>query len=69
MFNLLFPLRENLRGGAFWEEMEKKVAKQSESWKGRSFSLGGRVALIQTCLSSIPIYCLSLFRIPCGVVG
>ena len=31
------------------------------------FSLGGRLTLVQDCLSSFPIYFLSLFKIPVGV--
>ena len=38
-------------------------------WKGTYFSLGGRITLIQACLSSIPLYFLSQFRIPMGVAN
>ena len=39
---------------------ERKLAR----WKQRHLSFGGRVTLIQSTLSSIPIYFLSFFRLP-----
>ena len=32
------------------------------------FSFGGRITLIQSCLSHIPSYFLSLFKVPTSVV-
>lgn len=45
------------------EGVVSKVSKRLEFWKQRLFSLGGRIILIQACLSSIPLYYLSLFKI------
>jgi len=39
---------------------ERKLAK----WKQRHLSFGGRVTLIQSVLTSIPIYFFSFFRVP-----
>ncbi|KAL8465999.1 hypothetical protein ACS0TY_035205 [Phlomoides rotata] len=33
-------------------------------WDGKNISLGGRVTLIQSVLSTIPIYYLSMFLLP-----
>lgn len=33
-------------------------------WKGRHLSLGGRIVLIQSVLSSLPLYFFSFYRVP-----
>ncbi|XP_058733449.1 uncharacterized protein LOC131605067 [Vicia villosa] len=38
-------------------------------WIGRILSIGGRVALIKSVLSNLPIYYLSFFKLPKKVVG
>lgn len=44
-----------------------KVAKRLDSWKRAYFSFGARITLLQSCLANLPIYFLTLFRIPRGV--
>lgn len=56
------PLGSNSRSESFQDEVVEKVSRQLKSWKGILLSLGGIVTLIQACLSSIPLYYLSLFR-------
>lgn len=46
------------------ERMNKKLA----SWKGKMLSLGARITLIKASLSSLPLYYMSLFPIPKGVI-
>lgn len=41
---------------------------QPSSWKVRYLSLGGRLTLVNSVLSAIPTYWLSLFKIPCWVI-
>ena len=38
----------------------EKINKRLDGWKGSSLSLGGRLTLLNACLSSIPIYCMSM---------
>lgn len=40
--------------------MKKRLSK----WKGRHLSFGGRIILIQSVLSSLPLYFFSFFRVP-----
>lgn len=41
--------------------MASRISRRLEYWKGGLFSHGGRVALVNACLSRIPIYiCLYL---------
>lgn len=46
------------------ERMEKKLA----SWKGKLLSIGGRLTLIKASLSNLPMYYMSLFPLPHGVI-
>ena len=47
------------------EKMEKKLSK----WKRLYLSKGGKLTLLKSTLSSLPIYFLSLFSIPKAVVA
>lgn len=38
------------------------------TWKGRMLSIGGRLTLIKSSLSNLPLYFMSLFPIPKGVI-
>ena len=47
-----------------FDSIEKRFRKRLASWKRQYISKGGRLTLIQSTLSSLPIYLLPLFRIP-----
>lgn len=53
----------------FWEPVISKISKKLAGWKKCFLSKGGRLTLIQSVLDSIPIYFLSLFRIPKSVAN
>ncbi|XP_062096226.1 uncharacterized protein LOC133802006 [Humulus lupulus] len=63
------PLGASPRSKVFWEPVVSNCAKRLDSWKSAFMSRGGRLTLIQSVLSSIPVYYLSLFRIPKSVAG
>ncbi|XP_068486473.1 uncharacterized mitochondrial protein AtMg00310-like [Phaseolus vulgaris] len=50
--------------GEFWDEVVNRVKKRLGRWKGRFISMAGRICLIKSVLSSIPLFYLSLFKIP-----
>ena len=62
------PLGGNPNSRTFWEPVISKVAKRLEGWKKAFLSKGGRLTLIEAVLSAIPIYYLSLFRMPLKVI-
>ncbi|CAN6249384.1 unnamed protein product [Urochloa humidicola] len=47
-----------------WLMLDEKLLKRLEGWKVSNLSLGGRLVLINSCLSSIPTYCMSMFLLP-----
>ena len=61
------PLGGNPNTKGFWDPVAEKVVRRLDGWKKAFLSLGGRITLIQSCLSHIPSYFLSLFRIPVSV--
>ena len=44
-----------------------EVAKRLDAWKCAFLSRGGHLTLIRSLLSSLPIYFLSLFKMPQGI--
>ena len=47
--------------------VEEKLRRKLAMWKRQCISKGGRLALIRSTLSNLPIYLMSLFRLPRGV--
>ncbi|KAL8542622.1 hypothetical protein ACS0TY_003485 [Phlomoides rotata] len=51
-----------------WDKLVDRVRGRLAKWNDKHISFGGRVTLVQSVLSSIPIYCLSFYRIPKRVI-
>jgi hypothetical protein len=41
-----------------------KIIKRIAGWRGKLLTQAGRLVLIKTCIASIPVYLLSLFKFP-----
>jgi hypothetical protein len=52
-----------------WNSIIEKMEKRLAGWKRLYLSKGGRVTLINSTLSNLPTYFLSLFHIPIGVAN
>ena len=50
--------------GRIWDPIEERFRRRLATWKRQYISKGGRVTLIQSTLSNLPIHFMSLFRIP-----
>ncbi|EXB29684.1 hypothetical protein L484_013458 [Morus notabilis] len=61
------PLGGNPLQAAFWDLGITRVSRRLDGWKKAFLSKGGRLTLIQSVLASLPIYFLSVFKIPVGV--
>lgn len=53
---------------ATWKPVIEKVRKKLASWKSGLLSKAGRLVLIKSVLNSIPLYYMSLFKVPKLVV-
>jgi hypothetical protein len=51
-----------------WKRVEERFEKRLSSWKGKHLSAEGRLTLINSVLSSLPMYMMSFFSIPKGVI-
>ena len=58
------PLRAPHKAMGVWDSIEERFRKRSLSWKRQYISKGGKLTLTQSTLSSLPIYFISLFRMP-----
>lgn len=53
----------------FWDPVVKNVELRLQGWKKAFLSRGRKLTLIEAVLGSLPIYCMSLFKAPCKVIG
>ncbi|GKV45963.1 hypothetical protein SLEP1_g52987 [Rubroshorea leprosula] len=53
---------------SFWKPVLEGVTNKLSSWKGRYLSLGGRITLINSVLSSLPVFWMSVYMIPKGTI-
>ena len=63
-FYLGLPLGAKHKAFGVWDSIEERFRKRLASWKIQCNSKGSKVTLIRSTLSSLPIYYLSLFRMP-----
>ena len=58
------PLGAHHKSVVVWDGVEERFRRRLAMWKKQFISKGGRIALIRNTLSSMPIYLMSLLRIP-----
>lgn len=63
------PLGANPRKKATWRDVIDRFQRYLATWKRRQVSFGGRILLIKSVLSNLPIYYLSLFKMPVCVLN
>jgi mannosylglycoprotein endo-beta-mannosidase len=51
-----------------WMYLDEKILKRLDGWKGGSLSYGGKLILLNACLSSIPTYDMSMYLLPKTVI-
>ncbi|RVX22620.1 putative ribonuclease H protein [Vitis vinifera] len=61
------PLGGNPKSGSFWDPVIETISSRLDGWQKAYLSFGGRITLIQSCLTHMPCYFLSLFKIPASV--
>ncbi|WVZ71809.1 LOW QUALITY PROTEIN: hypothetical protein U9M48_020345 [Paspalum notatum var. saurae] len=62
------PLHYRKLGNSDWKHIEERFEQRLSGWKGKLLSVGGRLVLINSVLSSLPMFMLSFFAIPKGVL-
>ncbi|XP_028072971.1 uncharacterized protein LOC114275175 [Camellia sinensis] len=61
------PVEANPGGKSTWKPVLDSVSSKLAGWKRRLLSFVGRLTLIKSVVTSLPIYYLSLFKMPSGV--
>ncbi|RVW12842.1 putative ribonuclease H protein [Vitis vinifera] len=64
----IIPVGAPNKASSVWDGVEERVRRRLALWKRQFISKGGRITLIKSTLASIPIYQMSLFRMPKIVV-
>lgn len=69
-FNYLgVPLGGNPRRKQPWVPLVEKMRTRTAPWRSKFLSLSGRLVLLKDVISAIPVYYLSIFKAPVGVIG
>jgi len=63
-----FPIGCCHKREVLWDGMLDRIKSRLGRWKGRNFSMAGRICLIKFVLSSIPLFYMSMFRLLAGVM-
>jgi hypothetical protein len=58
------PLRLSL-----WEPIVTRIRIRLSRWKNRLLSFGGRLVLLKSGLTSLPVYALFFFKAPSGIIS
>ncbi|GAU35790.1 hypothetical protein TSUD_56670 [Trifolium subterraneum] len=60
------PVGGDPRRLGFWEPVLARLKNRLSGWKSRFLSFGGRLVLLKSVLTSLPVYALSFFKAPSG---
>jgi hypothetical protein len=62
------PMHHRQLLNAQWSKVEERFQKKLSYWKAKYLSYGGCLVLLNSVLSSLPMYIMSFFEIPKGVL-
>nr|KAJ0203637.1 hypothetical protein LSAT_V11C500259620 [Lactuca sativa] len=65
---LRIPVGENMNRRKAWEPIIDKFQAKMSTWKVRSLSFGGRLALAKAVPGNLPTFFMSIFVVPTGVI-
>jgi hypothetical protein len=63
------PIGGDPRRLSFWYPLVDRIRQRLSGWKCKNLSYGGRLILLKSVLSSIPVYFLSFFKAPSGIIS
>ena len=61
------PLGAPFKSSGVWDGIEERFKRRLAMWKRQYISKGGRITVIRSTLSNLPIYFMSIFQIPRAV--
>ncbi|WJX74571.1 hypothetical protein P8452_58208 [Trifolium repens] len=63
------PIGGDPRRLGFWEPVLARIRSRLSGWGNRFLSFGGRLVLLKSVLTSLPVYALSFFKAPPGIIS
>lgn len=63
------PVGGDARRLEFWKPVVDRIVNRLSNWSCKFLSLGGRLILLKSVLSSLPVYFLSFFKAPTGIIS
>jgi hypothetical protein len=63
------PIGGDPRRLGFWKPVLNRIKHRLSGWKNRFLSFGGRLILLKSVLTSLPVYALSFFKAPSGTIS
>ena len=51
-----------------WDDTIAKLKSRLSKWKMKTLSIGGRFTLLKSVLGATPIYNMSIFKVPKGIL-
>lgn len=63
------PIGVDARKKCTWQPVLDKIKGRLSSWNSKYLSLGGKIVLLKSVLYTLPVYYLSFFKAPMGVIG
>ena len=58
------PLGANMKKFSSWQPILEKIQHRLTSWKASCLSRAGKLVLIKAVLNNLPVYYLSIFKMP-----
>ena len=63
------PIGGGPRRLLFWELVVNRIKARLSGWHSRFLSFGGRLILLKSVLTALPVYALSFFKAPLGIIS
>jgi len=63
------PIGGDSRKLSFWKPVVDRLIARLSAWNNKFLSFGGRLVLLKSVLSSLPVYFLSFFRAPTSIIS
>nr|ABN08045.1 hypothetical protein MtrDRAFT_AC154391g33v2 [Medicago truncatula] len=54
---------------SFWDPIVHRIKARLTGWNSRFLSFGGRLVLLKSVLTSLPVYALSFFKAPSDIIS